>query len=119
MAETQGAEHDTMASAARTCDSSAEDIRNAISQMINQLSSLSWRGTGADAFHNAKLAVEADVKTISERLAAIANGIRSASGEMMRVDEEAKASLDKVAGGTATTGVDVSGNSVDIAAGLR
>ncbi len=82
--------------------------------MLNQLSGVQWKGSAATAFANAQLNVQADSRTIVQRLEAIATGIEKTSASFMETDDEARRSLDNVTGGTAATGV----NGTDVSAGL-
>lgn len=115
MSEPTAAEWASLKSGAKQCHSSSEAVDAAIKRMMSTLDGVSWRGSAATAFHNAKMNVEADTKTITQRLEAIGNGIDKTSTSLMATDEDSRKSLDNVAGGTGSTGV----GGTDISAGLR
>ena len=101
MAGPTAADWAALKTGAQQCHSSAEAIDAAVRQMLAQLDGIRWRGAARTAFENAKAQVQADCRTIVERLQAIGNGIDNASASMMATDEDSRASLDSVAGGTA------------------
>ncbi|HEX2419547.1 MAG TPA: WXG100 family type VII secretion target [Micromonosporaceae bacterium] len=115
MAEPTAAEWASLKDGANQCTTSSQAIDTAVRNMLNQLEGIQWRGSARVAFDNAKTNVQADAKTIVERLEAIANGINKTSSSLMATDEDARASLDGVAGGTGATGI----GGGDISAGLR
>jgi uncharacterized protein YukE len=115
MAEPTAAEWASLKDGATQCTTSSEAIDTAVRNMLNQLEGIQWRGSARVAFDNAKGNVQADAKTIVERLEAIANGINQTSSSLMATDEDSRASLDGIAGGTGATGMSGS----DISAGLR
>ncbi len=115
MGEPTAAEWASLKSGAQQCTTSSEAIDGAIKRMLSQLDGVQWKGSAATAFANAKVNVQADVQTITQRLEAIANGIDKTSTSLMAADDDSRASLDNIAGGTGETGV----KNTDISAGLR
>lgn len=115
MAEPTAAEWASLKDGATQCSTSSQAIDTAVRNMLSQLEGIQWRGSARVAFDNAKVNVQADVKTIVERLEAIANGINQTSSSLMATDEDSRASLDGITGGTGATGM----GGGDISAGLR
>lgn len=111
---------DTVSKGTSACSGAMTTIQSEWSKLVGNLEaeSATWDGAAKGAFVNAKAAVDADIKTIMERLGKIAEGLGKANFSLMEADSEARRSLDNVVGGTAGTAVTGSGSTVDVRAGL-
>lgn len=110
----------TVSKGTSACTSAQTTIQSEWGKLVGNLEaqSATWDGAAKMAFINAKSAVDADIKTIMERLGKISEGLGKANFSLMQADDDARRSLDNVAGGTGGTGATSGGGSVDVRAGL-
>ncbi len=120
MAEETKLQSQTVSKGTAACTSAQTTIQGEWAKLVGNLEaqSATWDGAAKSAFVNAKAAVDADIKTIMERLGKIAEGLGKANFSLMQADDDARRSLDNVVGGTGGSATTSGGSSVDVRAGL-